>query len=374
MAYIKKRAWPSGKISYIIGFRDQHGRWRERTAGPRRKDAEALLARVQREIAAGTYGREGDITFAEFLDGYLRTRDDLKESTLADYERTLRKHALGRIGKLPLREITPRTVQALLSDLEMDGVSPALRGKVLRYLKAALRHAVSLELIDRDPCRAIRAPRVKTKEQRHLAPGEVEALIQAAEAEVKPIIALAAYAGLRQGEILALTGADIDFAREHITVRRTYHYAHGFSDPKTPASRRVVPMIPTLKAILLEYYRSRGTPRPDDLVFSNRAGKPIDRRNLVNRGFERALEASGVPRIRFHDLRHTYASMNIEGGVDPKTLQAIMGHSSIRVTMDIYGHLYREAFQRAARALEAVVSGGPKVITLPKREGKGDGR
>jgi len=376
MAYIRRR---KDTGNYVIGFRDQHGRWHEKTAGPRRKDAEVLLRRVLREVAEGTYGkRDENPTLAEFSDYFLRARaGEVKASTLEDYGRVMSLHVLPRLGKFRLREITPAAVQGLLLDLEGEGMSAAMRGKVLRYLKVLLRLAVRLELIERDPCRAARAPKVERKEPRFFTSEEVSCLLEAAEGYMKPLLAAACYAGLRQGELLALRWGDIDLFGGTITVTRTYHYAHGFSSPKTPASRRTVPIIPTLRAILEDYRREQFgalEPDPERLVFLNQAGNPIDRRNLVNRGFRRALEAAGLPEIRFHDLRHTFASLCIEGGVDPKTLQALLGHSSIKVTMDTYSHLYQTAFDRASRALEAVASGGAKVIRMPRKEGEGDPR
>lgn len=368
MSYIRKRRHRSGQETYYIGFKDQYGRWREKAAGTRRKDAEAFLRRVLEEVASGTYGRqEEDPTLSEFFSSFLQAKaSTLKGSTMEDYRLTFGKHVLPRLGKRRLSELSPAVVQKLLLDLEKEGLSAATQGKVLRYLKTVLRHAVRLELIDRDPCRAVSAPRVEKKEQRFLAPEELDSLLEAADGYLKPLLAVACYAGLRQGEILALTWRDIDFQASLIRVRRTYHYAHGFSAPKTPASRRDVPMIPTLRAMLEEHYNASGKPGPDDLVFPNSASKPMDRRNLVRRGFSKALERSGIGDIRFHDLRHTFASLCIAGGVDPKTLQAMMGHSSIRVTMDTYGHLYRDALDRASRSLEAVVSGGPKVVLLSR--------
>lgn len=249
-------------------------------------------------------------------------------------------------------------------------MSAAMRAKVLRYLKVLMRHAVRMELIPRDPCQAVTAPRVEAREQRFLSAEEAERLITAAEGYMKPLLAVACYAGLRQGEILALTWEDVNLKSSTARVRRTYHYATGFTSPKTTASRRTVPIIPTLKAMLEDYYLSCGKPPADSLVFKNEVGGPIDRRNLSNRGFARAVKGAKLGDLRFHDLRHTFAAMCIEGAVDPKTLQAMMGHASIKVSLDIYGHLYTAAFDRASRSLEAVVSGGAKVIAMPEKEAK----
>jgi integrase len=115
-------------------------------------------------------------------------------------------------------------------------------------------------------------------------------------------------------------------------------------------------MAPTLYSIIVSLYIDKGRPEEESLVFPNKEGKAQDRRNLVRRSFERIINKAGLRRIRFHDLRHTFAALCIEGGTDIKTLQALMGHSSIKVTMDVYGHLYKSSFERAIEGLESVIS------------------
>jgi integrase len=372
MSYIRKRAYADGSEKYTAGFKDQSGRWRERVVPGRKKDAENYLRRVLEEVAAGTFEVEReDPAFAEFAGGFLKAKKgEVKASTLDDYKRVIKNHLVPFFGKKHLSQITPSVVQGFILSLEGAGMSAAMRAKVLRYLKVLMRHAVRMELVGRDPCQAVTAPRVEAKEQRFLSAEEAERLITAAEGYMKPLLAVACYAGLRQGEILALTWEDVNLKSSTVRVRRTYHYTHGFTSPKTAASRRTVPIIPTLKAMLEDHYLSCGRPTTESLVFRNEAGKPIDRRNLVNRGLDRALKRAGIPPLRFHDLRHTFAALSIEAAVDPKTLQAMMGHASIKVSLDIYGHLYTAAFDRASKSLEAVISGGAKVIPMPGREAK----
>jgi hypothetical protein len=139
-------------------------------------------------------------------------------------------------------------------------------------------------------------------------------------------------------------------------------------------------MIDTLRDILLAWRPCEAG--PDDLVFPNQKGGPLDRSDFLHRKlmvkkegsdkpeaierFESVLTRAGLRRIRFHDLRHTFASLSIEAGVDAKTLQGIMGHSSIIVTMDVYGHLYTSSFERASLALDNHVSGGLRVVPTLK--------
>jgi len=368
MAHIKKRA-RKNHVAYVVGFKDQHGRWREKVAGPRRKDAEALLRRVLEEVAQGTFGEEReDPTFAEFAVRFLEAKKgEIKASTYADYEQVLRNHLVPFFGKTKLSAITPARVQGFLSWEGERGTSPATTGKVYRVLKVVLRHALVLELIGRDPTVAIRPPRVERKEMDHLTPEEVEALLDKAEGDIRDIIAVAVFTGLRQGEIFALRWQDIDFEAGLIRVVRSYRYPHGFTDLKSSASRRTVPMLPRLSSILAERHRVQGRPGPEELVFPSEAGTPLDRHNLLTREFEPALERAGLRKIRFHDLRHTYASLCIAAGMDPKALQQAMGHSSITVTMDTYAHLFPGSYDRALKRMEAMFSRDLKVVDITGR-------
>jgi integrase len=367
MAFIRKRVTPKGKVCYTVVFTDSRGQRRERSAGSTKKAAENLRVRIERELAEGTFEQEEeeDPLLAELCESFLRDKkSQIKASTYADYERSIKNHIMPFFKKARLSEISPMKIQGFLSYLEEQGVSNPTRGKILRYLKSILRYAVTMELLNRDPCHAIRAPKVEHKEMDYLNPEEVRRLLESTDGEIRALLAMACLTGLRQGELLALQWKDIDFKSNTVRVTKTYRYEYGFTSPKTASSRRVVPMPHTLVSIIKAYHASSGSPGPDEIVFPNRAGKPIDRANLVRRDFVRALEGAKIRSIRFHDLRHTFASLAIEGGVDLKTLQSVMGHSTIRVTLDHYGHLYTTALDRLAAGVEAVITQGPKVVPL----------
>ena len=220
-----------------------------------------------------------------------------------------------------------------------------------------MRTAVNWEMIDRDPSFAIRPPRQERREMDYLTPEEIKKLLLSAREEMKALLAVACLAGLRQGEVLGLRWGDIDFVNHKLKVVRTYNPIHGFGAPKTATSRRAVPMIPMLEEILERYRESRREPSVDDLVFRNGNGNPKDRTNLTNREFKRALERAGLREIRFHDLRHSYASLAIAAGTDPKALQRAMGHGSIRITLDVYAHLLPCSYDGAAERMEALLAG-----------------
>ena len=373
MAYITKRQ-DGEKTSYTVRFRDQHGQWREKSAGPLRKHAEALLSRVVEEVNAGTYGakEKEDPTFGAFAEEFLKIKAaEVKPSTLVSYEGAVRRHLNPYLGDLRLSEITPARVQGLLVFLGEDGVSPASIGKIYRTFKVIIRRALALELINRDPTTAIKPPRTPDKEMGYLNAEEVSRVLSASEEEpaLHAMVSIAVFSGLRVGEIMALRWQDIDFETGVIRVVRSYTRRHGYSDPKTYAGRRAVPVIPRLVNTLKAYYEGQGNPDPEVLVFPGRDGTPFDCYNLLRYRFYPLLKRAGVKRIRFHDLRHTYASLCIAAGMDGKALQQAMGHSSITVTLNTYAHLLPGTYDRPLARLEAMFSSGEKVVNLPMRRG-----
>ena len=186
-----------------------------------------------------------------------------------------------------------------------------------------------------------------------MAPPEIQALLEAADARWRVIILTAVLTGLREGELLGLAWGDIDWTNRQIYVRQQYT-AGRFSELKTKASRRRVDLPGELVAELRRW-RLACPPGAHDLVFPNGAGNPETHGNLLNRGFYPALRRAGLRKIRFHDLRHTYASLLIANGEHPKRIQALMGHSSINVTMDVYGHLMPGGGDEVADRLGALV-------------------
>ncbi len=186
--------------------------------------------------------------------------------------------------------------------------------------------------------------------------------------------------GMREGEILGLQWGDVDWTNNQILVRRTLTRTKDgwkFYEPKTKNSRRRIDVDPILLLELKKWKLLQPTSVPTDLVFASPSGQPLHRSTLYKQGFLPALRRTGLPRIRFHDLRHTYASLLIDQGEHPKYIQMQMGHSSIKVTMDIYGHLMEKVNVKSASKLAKTVFGkgqgdfGSKMVANNERETKG---
>lgn len=371
MAYIKKRTWPSGKVSYIIGFRDQHGRWMEKAAGPRRKDAEALLARIQREVAEGVYGREReDPRFSDYYTTWMEAKArSLKPSSLTDYRNAFNRYILPRFGKLRLSRIGPQLVQKWVNDLASSGLSPASVRKVYRYLASCLNQARKQGVLEQDPFRGVILPRSPVREMDFLPPKDIARLLEVCGPRERALFAVLAYGGLRLGEALALRVRDIDFRTGVIRVERSLSTQGMFDEPKSATARRAVPMVGVLQEELLAYIPPDAG--PDDLLFCTSSGRPLDHSNALKH-FKEALKAAGLKEVTIHSLRHTYASAALACGTSIKALQRALGHSSATMTLNTYAHLVQEEMGPALGRLDVLFRGrGASVIRLEdKRRGR----
>ncbi len=175
---------------------------------------------------------------------------------------------------------------------------------------------------------------------------------------------------MRRGELFALTGDAIDFKKNQIHVRQAIFWKSGkywtkeekgavFLVPKTKASIRAIDMSPFVRRVLLEH-KLRSKHAANGLVFVNSKGGPIDPRNFVKRHFKPAVKAAGIGHCRFHDLRHSYGSLKLEQGENIKYVQTQMGHSDVRVTLNIYSHLFKETHPEAAARTDELVFGSGK--------------
>jgi integrase len=231
----------------------------------------------------------------------------------------------------------------------------------------ALKQALRWELVPRNVCASVEPPRLDKKEITPLTADQVNALLKVAEGDpLRALYWVAVTTGLRQGELLALSWADVDLEGNVLRVRRTLVANRGkltFSQPKTVKARRAVALKPGVVAELREHRKRQkqvGAWKEYGLVFCTRKGTPINPSNLVKRSFKPLLKRARLPEIRFHDLRHTAATLMLSGGVHPKIVQEILGHAQISMTLDTYSHVLPGMQQKAVNAItELLVEGLP---------------
>jgi integrase len=326
------------------------------TVGPRKKDAERVLAERIRQINLGEFQILPDVTFAEFAKTWLIIKSSrVRSRTLRGYEIHLKRQLLPYFGRYKLKKISTEMVERFVADLLEVGLTPQTAAKYLGTLKQVLKQAVIFGYISRNPAEYVKPPRATSKREiQFLSPAEMQALIDAALPEHKALIATACLTGMRQGELLALSWDDVDFLNNRIHVRRAVS-GRKISEPKTRHSKRVINVPPTLIEMLKEHQLRQMVElpqNPNNLVFPNQNGNLMDHSTLLRYIFWPTLKRAGLRKIRFHDLRHSFASLLIHRGENIKYIQRVLGHSSIQITLDVYGHLLPEAGVEAAERLE----------------------
>lgn len=277
--------------------------------------------------------------------------------TLAGYRQHLDLRITPYFGTWKLRSLTTEDVEGFKAHLAEQGVSAATAGKYLLTLKMLLKTAVVWGYLQANPAEYVKRPRHTRPEMSILTPRELERLIQATDARYRCLMMCAAYTGMRQGELLALQWPDVEFASNRIFVCRTLQRGN-FYEPKSASSRRNVSIPAPLVEALKEHQLRQAVELEQnelELVFPNDNGEPLSASTVIHRVFEPALKRAELRRVRFHDLRHSFASALVSSGQNIKWIQKQLGHSSIQITMDVYSHLLPEVERDAPAKIEAAL-------------------
>ena len=330
------------------------------------EEARKKLTEAIAERDRGLVYDSGNVTLEEYLNRWLEdsVRGSVKVTTHAGYERVVRLHICPLIGGTKLSALTPAHLQALYRAKLDQGLAPKTVKYIHTTLHRALKQAVRWGLVPRNAAAAVDPPRVITPEMRPLSRAQARTLLEAARGNrLEALYVLAVTTGMRQGELLGLGWQDVDLEEGVVRVRRTLTLAKGgprLTEPKTPKSRRQIRL--TSGAVeALERHRecqeAEGAARGDqwnawDLVFCTRRGTPIRRDNLHGKHWKPLLSRAALPDIRFHDLRHTCATLLLTKGVHPKIVSEMLGHSSIAITLDTYSHVIPGMGDVAASAME----------------------
>lgn len=352
--HIRKRGENSWELRWYVG-RGPDGKKRYKTKtvrSPRKSDAQKELNRVLGELSMGQYIEPSKMTVAEYVREWLKsTKGSVKPSTYDWYEMIMRIHIVPHLGHLLLSQLTPMHIQTAYRELKESGASASTINGCHRVLRAALNQAVRWELLHRNPTVGVDKPRKGRREMEVLTSEQVNKLLDAARSRSNyPLYLAAVTTGLREGELLGLRWQDLDLDRKTITITGTLSRdGEWIGSPKTKSSARTIP-IPTELADEL-----REMPRSSELVFTTSTGQPINHANL-HRQFKSLLKKAKLPNIRFHDLRHTHATLLLQAGVHPKIVQERLGHSSISMTMDIYSHVFPHMQSQASDQISEILN------------------
>lgn len=335
--------------------------------GPTQKAVQDKLRAAKRAIDDGLPVSSGRQKVSYFLDRWLRevAAPTVRPSTYILYRQLLSHHVIPTVGHLPLAKLSPQDLTGLYGTLAQR-LAPRSVGHVHRVLHRALRDALRWGLVARNVCDAVSPPKVPRQEMRVLAPDQARALIAAVDGDpLEALYILAVTAGLRQGELLALKWRDFDADAGRLSVSRTVRYISGEGsiegEPKSARGRRNVLLAP-LAVASLRRHRARQTEQrlraiaweDNDLIFGNEVGRHIEATNLLRRSFRPLLAQAGLPAVRFHDLRHTAATLLLLAGVHVKVVSEMLGHSSVSLTLDTYSHVLPSMQADAAAKMEAL--------------------
>lgn len=347
-----------------LGFNGDGKRIRKTVYGWTKKEVQDELAKLQGQKVDGTLTAPGKTTLAVFLTRWLEdsARPQIRPVTHACYDGIIRKHISPQIGGVRLDKLTPAHVQGLYATLERNGASPYIRRLCHAVLRRALKQAVKWGMVPRNVCDAVEPPRVKRSEVHPLTAEQTATLLKAAAGDrQQALYVVAVTTGMRMGEIFGLQWADVDLEAGAIFVRHALQELKGkltLGEPKTAKSKRRVEL-PKLAVDALHEHRKRQLAAghlASGYVFTNTEGNPLRRSHFHRGDFKPLLKAAKLPEIRFHDLRHTAATLLLLEGVNAKIVSERLGHSQIGITLDTYSHVLPTMQKEAAARLDRLLA------------------
>jgi integrase len=346
---------PNGKYRAALSL--GNGK-RQTFTGDKFADVQTRLIEAMRNRDLGLRSVDGRQTIKAFLTMWLSdiAKPTVRPATYRSYEQIVRNHLIPGLGKIVLTKLTAQTVSAFLKDKHDEGISAE---HLRRVLRAALNQAIKWDIVQRNVASLATCPKRQKREIRYLDPKQAATFLQAVRGHRhEALYTVAVAVGLRLGEALGLKWDDIDFVAESLTVRFQLQRVSGKPQlvaPKTARGRRTVPL-PRFAIEALRDHRLRqelqdkllaGDRWQDNgFVFASTIGTPNEERN-IRRSLTQILQANSLPDLRFHDLRHSCATLLLSQGVDPRTIMETLGHSQITLTLNTYGHVV-PALQRDA--------------------------
>ncbi len=352
-----------------------------------RRDAEAWFTQKAEELRQGIAPPDERMTVEQYLKQWLESiSDSVSASALHAYRNHVELHIIPALGKVRLTELRAQHIERAKaqwrsSDLKrrkgkVGKLSARTTHHIFCTLRDALNRAKRQRMIAINPCDLVDPPKVERKEMKHLNAQDSVALLRAlGDSDIGAAITVSLGAGVRRGELLALRWGDIDLDAGVLSVQNALERDGGITrlkPPKTESSRRTI-ILPRFVVDRLRRHRIEQTQRfpanvailqtPETLVFERNGKSWVP--NTFTTAFMRALREAGVKRVRLHDLRHSYASLLLESGVDLKTVSMALGHSSVATTANIYAHvthsLKRDAADRLDNAITTAMQKAPRV-------------
>jgi integrase len=345
------------------------GKNRETKYFETQKDANAWRHTIIEQRRQGLVFAGSKVSLSKFLDEWLVVaKTSVRPNTYQQYSQVVHQHINPVLGEIVLRDLRPDHVQSLYTNKLANGVSPNTTRMIHAVIHRALNHALKLGLVYRNVADSVTRPKVVRKEMKTLNDYQVRQLIQVAESEqMRLLLWVAVVTGLRQGELLGLKWSDLDWTSRRIQVQRQVQRRKGdglvFCEPKSASGRRVIVLGKSTIEKLREYKNNQlkerillGEKWQDyDLIFPSPIGTPLDPSNVL-KAYKDCLKRAGLPNLRFHDLRHSAATLMLQQGVNPKIVSERLGHSDISLTLNTYSHVLPPMQEEAAEKMDDLLT------------------
>lgn len=353
----------------VVELKDENGKRKQKwiSGYDKKSEAQAALPRILTEIQDGKFIDTDNINVRDYLKLFLQdyAKPNLAATTYEKYYYAAEKISK-IIGNMKLQKLKPIHVQNMMNQLNGQDIKPSTIQSYFRMFSTALNQAIKWQIIMSNPCLAVSAPRQKKEKMTILNPEQIQQLIGASKEHVLyPVIMLGLMCGMRRGEILGLTWDNIDLISGKIFIHSNMVQAGEeiiIKDTKTATgsrsvdiSRKLIEFLKTIKKQQLENKLLFGEKYQDNNFVCKRMDGTTFRPDYIPGAFKKLLVKAGLPEIRFHDLRHTHASMLLLAGENPKVVQERLGHSSIMITLDTYSHLIPSMQKSAADRMEGLV-------------------
>lgn len=377
--HIRQRGPNAWELSIFVG-RDGQGKkaYKWFTVHGGRKDAERELRKILRDMDTNSFVDPSKMTVGEYLERWLTDYAAIKVAgtTFQRYESVVRHHLVPDLGAIRLSQLKPLDIQRVYAQWLRGGRKDKREGGLTAQtvhhhhtiLKGALRQAVRWQLIGLNPAEAVEPPTPNRRERQTYTAGQVNAILEAARGDVMymPIL-LAVTTGMRRGEILALKWSDVDLEKGILSVQRSLEQVGTKITAKKTKTKRSMRSIQLLSLTVEELRRHKTTQAKNKLQWGaeyennglictwedGRLMKP----NYMSRLFMELVRKLDLPKITFHDLRHTHATLLLQAGVHPKIVSERLGHSTISQTMDTYSHVLPNMQEEAALKLDKLLKG-----------------
>jgi integrase len=375
--YIRKRG---NKYSFTVdvGKDPRTGKRKQKTVSgfKTKKEAQAALAELVTDVEKGNYVEPVKKKFKEFALNYMETIyiNRVKRSSYENATNLVHTHIIPFFGDVDINMIDQFLVHEFYTLKQKEGYSSAYINRMHEIMRLLLRIAYKWEVLQKDIASLLEPPRIQKKEMSVWTIEQVNEFLKFTKhSRYHPIYFLAAYTGMRKGEILGLTWDDVNFEEKTVYVNKTLYKAkeeYLLQEPKTKTSFRSIYIDDDIIRVLkkqkvkqnLERLKYGGVYKEHNMVFAQETGEFVNPGG-VNGLFARFIEQSGLPKIRFHDLRHTHATILLQMGVNPKIVAERLGHSSVQITLDTYSHVLpsmkkdlSEQFSKAMKRGQFVVN------------------